>query len=195
MVRPRAVVRRAGLKVDAVRDGDGLVHRGPPCLKPGPRWPCPGEPTSATSRDHRSPRRRRVLIVIKGLDHGGAERLLVDVVAHRHKDLFDYEVAYVLESLNALVPNLEADGVIVHALGARGNGDLRWISAFRRLLVLGHYNLVHFQMPYTASLGRLVVFSLPRGRRPRLVQTEHVSSALALPFRGLSRVLMGREPV
>ena len=136
-----------------------------------------------------------MLIVIKGLDHGGAERLLVDVVAHRHKDLFDYEVAYVLDSLDALVPTLEADGVAVHALGAKGNGDLRWMTAFRRLLVRGDYDVVHFQMPYAASLGRLVVFSLPPGRRPRLVQTEHISwDIVALPFRGLSRVLMGRDP-
>jgi glycosyltransferase involved in cell wall biosynthesis len=136
-----------------------------------------------------------VLIVIKGLAHGGAERLLVDVVAHRHKDLFDYEVAYVLDSLDTLVPTLEADGVAVHALGAHRNGDLQWMAAFRRLLVAGDYDLVHFQMPYTATLGRLVVLSLPRGRRPRLLQTEHISwDVVALPFRGLSRLLMGREP-
>ena len=140
-------------------------------------------------------RRRRVLIVIKGLDHGGAERLLVDVVAHRNKDLFDYEVAYVLDALDALVPTLEADGVPVHALGATGNGDLRWMAAFRRLLVVGDYDLVHFHLPYTASFGRLVVLSLPRGGRPRLVQTEHISwDIVALPFRGLSPVLMGRRP-
>jgi glycosyltransferase involved in cell wall biosynthesis len=139
--------------------------------------------------------RRRVLVLIKGLEHGGAERLLVDVVAHRDRERFDYEVAYVLAPLDALVPSLEADGITVHSLGATGNGDVRWMSSLRRLLMAGHYDIVHFHMPYASALGRLVVLTMPRARRPRLVQTEHISwDIVALPFRALNRSLLGRRP-
>jgi glycosyltransferase involved in cell wall biosynthesis len=142
-----------------------------------------------------APRRRRVLVLIKGLEHGGAERLLVDVVAHRDKEKFDYEVAYVLASLDALAPSLEADHVTVHALGATGNSDVRWMGSLRRLLMAGDYDIVHFHMPYASALGRLVVLTMPRRRRPRLVQTEHISwDIVALPFRALNRSLMGRRP-
>ena len=151
--------------------------------------PPPGGPSEGARR------RRRVLLLIKGLEHGGAERLLVDVVAHRHRERFDYEVAYVLDSLDALVPTLKADGVTVHPLGATGNGDLRWMTALRRLLMAGDYDIVHFHMPYASALGRLVVLTMPRRRRPRLVQTEHISwDIVALPFRALNRSVMGRRP-
>src|ERR1700722_166649 len=48
--------------------------------------------------------RIRVLVAIKCLGFGGAERLLVDMVARGDRRAFDYEVAYVLSSENALAP-------------------------------------------------------------------------------------------
>ncbi len=47
----------------------------------------------------------RVLLVIKCLGYGGAERLLVDMVAAVDRGRFDYEVAYVLRDQDALVPS------------------------------------------------------------------------------------------
>ena len=114
-----------------------------------------------------------MLVAIKCLGFGGAERLLVDMVANGDTREFDYEVAYLLEAEDALVPTLTAGGTPVHALGARGNGDLRWMVRFRALLLAGRYDVVHFHLPYTAALGRLVVASLPRGVRPAIVYTEH----------------------
>lgn len=133
-------------------------------------------PSPAWENVLRSPgtrRRTRVLLLIKGLGAGGAERLLVDVVANRDRERFDYEVAYVIGSLDALVPDLAATGVRVHRLGARASWDLRWPSRLRRLLVRGSYDIVHSHLPYSAGFGRLVVRTLPRTRRPALVYTEH----------------------
>ena len=96
-----------------------------------------------------------MLLVIKCMGYGGAERLLVDLMAARDRDAFDYEFAYVLEAENALVPAIEASGVTVHCLGARHNGALRWTLRLRRLLVEGHFDIVHFHLPYAAALGRL----------------------------------------
>ena len=114
-----------------------------------------------------------MLLVIKCLGYGGAERLLVDMVAAGDSARCCYEVAYVLRHEDALVPTLVAGGTPVHPLGAAHNADLRWMVALRRLLVRGHYDVVHFHLPYAAALGQFVVASLPRSTRPGVVYTEH----------------------
>ncbi len=114
-----------------------------------------------------------MLLTIKGLGPGGAERLLADVVATGNVEDFEYEVAYVLDGEDALAPAIIAGGTPVHALGSTRNLDLRWMAAFRRLLLDGNFDIVHFHLPYTAALGRLVVATLPRGKRPVTIYTEH----------------------
>jgi glycosyltransferase involved in cell wall biosynthesis len=114
-----------------------------------------------------------VLLVIKCLGYGGAERLLVDMVAAGDPARVAYEVAYVLRAQNALVPAVEKAGIPVHALGATHNADLRWMRTLRHVLARGDYDVVHFHLPYAAALGQMVVTSLPRGARPGVVYTEH----------------------
>ncbi len=139
-------------------------------------------------------RRIRVLLVIKVLGHGGAERLLVDMVARRDADAFDYEVAYVLASEDGLVATIAADGTPVHPLGAQGNWDLRWIARLRALLVAGRYDVVHFHLPYTASLGRLGIATLPRAQRPAIVYTEHSAwDKMAVLVKALNRTTIGMD--
>ena len=114
-----------------------------------------------------------MLLVIKCLGYGGAERLLVDMVATVDRTRLNYEVAYVLRSQDALVPAIVAGGTPVHSLDAAHNADLRWTATLRRLLVTGRYDVVHFHLPYAAAFGQLVVASLPRSARPGVVYTEH----------------------
>jgi glycosyltransferase involved in cell wall biosynthesis len=140
----------------------------------------------------RAGRRPRVLHLIKCLGYGGAEQLMVDVAAHRDEESFDYEVAYILAAENGLVPFVAATGVTVHALGARGNADLRWMGALRRLLMHGDFDVVHFHLPYAAALGRLVALSLPPRRRPVLVYTEHsMWDRTTLVLRVVNRAAIG----
>jgi len=135
-----------------------------------------------------------VLLLIKCLGYGGAEQLLVDVVANRDADAFDYEVAYVLADENALVPAVEASGVIVHRLGARGNGDPSWLPVLRRLLLDGDYDIIHFHLPYAAALGRLVALTVPARRRPIFVYTDHnMWNKTVLPLRLVNRATIGRD--
>ena len=114
-----------------------------------------------------------MLLVIKCLGYGGAERLLVDMAATVDRQRFSYEVAYVLRQQDALVPAILAGGTPVHPLEAANNADLRWVVALRQLLVTGRYDVVHFHLPYAAAFGQLVVASLPRSSRPDVVYTEH----------------------
>jgi glycosyltransferase involved in cell wall biosynthesis len=118
-------------------------------------------------------RRIRVLVLVKGLGMGGAERLVVDLVTRGDRRRFEYEVAYVLEAQHALVHELEVAGVAVHGLGARASWDVRWLWGLRRLLLSGRFDIVHAHLPYSAAFGRIVARSLPRRRRPKLVYTEH----------------------
>ncbi len=135
-----------------------------------------------------------MLLVIKCLGYGGAERLIVDLVRARDAERFDYEVAYVLAGEDALVPAVAADGTPVHSLGARHNWDVGWTRAFRRLLRRGHYDVVHFHLPYAAAMGRLVIASLPRAQRPAVVYTEHsLWGETALPVRALNRATIGGD--
>lgn len=150
----------------------------------------PVEPGAA----HRSSRRTRVLVLIKCLGHGGAERLLVDMVRHRDRVAFDYEVAVVLANEVALVPEVRAAGVPVHELGATGNRDLSWTVRLRHLLQGGAYDVVHTHLPYAATLGRLVVATLPAGRRPAVVYTEHsMWDRMAIALRVANRLTVGLD--
>jgi len=138
--------------------------------------------------------RLRILVVIKCLGHGGAERLLVDTVASGDRTVFDYEVAYVLADKDGLVPTIRQAGTTVHALGATGNADLRWTTRLRSLLDRNSFDVVHFHLPYTAAIGRLVVATLPRSRRPVVVYTEHsLWNKTSVAIRVLNRAGIARD--
>jgi glycosyltransferase involved in cell wall biosynthesis len=125
----------------------------------------------------------RVLLVIKGLGPGGAERLLVSAAAALDPSAFEVEVAYVLPWKDALVPELEALGVTVHCLGGDDPRDPRWVLRLRRLLASQRYDVVHAHLPVAACAARLAGRSLGR-RRPLVVTTEHNAwSTYALPTR------------
>ncbi len=131
--------------------------------------------------------RIRVLWLIKGLGPGGAERLLTACAAVRDRDAFDYRAAYLLPWKDRLVPELEAQGVNVRCLDVHDERDVRWAARLRRLLLEQPVDIVHMHSPYAAGVARLVVRSLPRSTRPRLVSTEHNAwSTFAPPTRFLN---------
>ncbi len=115
----------------------------------------------------------RVLHLLKGLDAGGAERLVLDLCAVAARPRVAASVAGILAAHRALVPAFEAEGVPVHELGARSDVDLAWTVALRRLLLAEAPDVLHLHLPYPAVLGRLVTRSLPGPRRPVVVHTRH----------------------
>lgn len=128
--------------------------------------------------------RIRVLWLIKSLGPGGAEQLLVSVAKVRDRRRFSYEAAYLLPWKDTLVAPLETLGVPVRCLDAPGGYRLGWTRSLRALLATGRYDIVHCHSPYVAGPARLLVRSLPRRTRPRLVYTEHNNWATyALPTR------------
>ncbi len=150
-------------------------------------------PDAAVASGAGSPR-RRILVLIKCMGHGGAEELLVQMIRHRDRERFDYEVGYVLESEDALVPELEAAGVPVHSLGARSNRDLGWTLRLRALLLRGNFDVVHSHLPYATVFGRMVALTVPRRQRPALISTEHTPwNWLALTWKVLYRPTIGLD--
>ena len=119
------------------------------------------------------PDRIRVLWLIKGLGPGGAERLLTACAAVRDREAFDYRAAYLLPWKDHLVPELERLDVAVECLDVVDERDVRWARRLRSMLLRNPVDVVHAHSPYAAGIGRLVVRSLPRALRPRLVSTEH----------------------
>ncbi len=144
-----------------------------------------------------APRPLRVLLVIKCLGVGGAERLLVDTVTNGDPEACSYEVAYVLDAEHALAAELAGAGIPVTSLGARSNADLRWMWRLRALVEAGDFDVVHFHLPYTAALGRLVVATIRgtrRTRRPAIVYTEHsLWNRMAVAIKGLNRATIGLD--
>lgn len=115
----------------------------------------------------------RILLLVKGLGPGGAERLLVSQAATRDREAFTYRAAYLVPWKDHLVPELEALGVPVRCLDSRREWDLRWALRLRGLVRRDGIAVVHVHSPYVAAVTRLVLRTLPRRRRPALVSTEH----------------------
>ena len=96
---------------------------------------------------------KRVLQLIKGLDRGGAERLLVDMLHYRDAAAFDYEVAYLLPGSDAMVPAIEELDIPARCLEAgRGPG---WARRLKALVSEHSIDLVHVHSPFAAIGARL----------------------------------------
>src|SRR5688500_11652841 len=95
----------------------------------------------------------RVLLLIKGMGRGGAERLLVAIARELDRSRFEPEVAYLLPDRNSLVPELAHLGVPVHELGYGRTGA--WIPRLRRLVRDRRMQLVHAHSPVPAIGARL----------------------------------------
>lgn len=137
---------------------------------------------SASAREGRP----KVLVLIKGLGLGGAERLLVDSLPFLNREQFDYHVGYLLPWKHFLVWELEGAGIPVHCLGGASvvDGEVHrgrtgsWAAvtllpgALRRLLALQQrerFDLIQADLPVAGILARL----MGRWTAVPIVYTEH----------------------
>ncbi len=108
----------------------------------------------------------RVLIVIKGLGPGGAERLVVDQLKHGSEGI-EYELFVCKERVPNLLREVEELGLPIH-LGYRGRS---WLLSLRRIIAAGNFNAVHAHLPIAAVGARLAVRTVRP--RPKMIYTEH----------------------
>jgi glycosyltransferase involved in cell wall biosynthesis len=115
----------------------------------------------------------RVACLIKGLGPGGAERLVQAQVHERDRAHFQYQVVYLSPHKNALVAELEEDGVPVTCLAATGSADLSWVPRLRGLLRDTQVDVVHAHSPVAAAGARLALRTVSKSRRSKMMTTEH----------------------
>lgn len=130
--------------------------------------------------------RAKVVVLIKGLGIGGAERLISEAVAFWDRDRYDYQVAYLLPWKDQLVPEITQAGVRIDQLGNGRIGVKTW-RQLRAYLKEVRPDLVHAHLPSTGILARLA-------SRAPVIYTEHnVVSSYRQPTRLLNRVTYGRN--
>ena len=132
--------------------------------------------------------RPTILVLIKGLGIGGAERLIADGAAFWNREAYDYRVAYVLPWKDQVVGDLETLDVPVRCIGTDKGLRPGVIRNLRALLEEWDVDIIHVHSPAVAALARLV-----KGGR-RLVYTEHnVVGSYRLPTRIANRFTYPRN--
>jgi glycosyltransferase involved in cell wall biosynthesis len=117
-----------------------------------------------------SAERTRVLVLVKGLGVGGAERLLERAIPYLDRTRFDYRVAYLLPWKDALVPAFRAAGIPVYCLGYARTWDAGVLRRLAALLAREPVEVVHAHLPMAGILARL---ARTRARVRGVVYTEH----------------------
>jgi glycosyltransferase involved in cell wall biosynthesis len=115
-------------------------------------------------------RRIKVLIFIKSLGLGGAEKLLTLSLPHLNRERFEYEVGYLLSWRNAMVPEFEKAQIPVFCLNQRRPYDFRVVFQLANLLKERQVDIMHLHLPYAAVVGRLAA---RLAGRTAVVYTEH----------------------
>jgi glycosyltransferase involved in cell wall biosynthesis len=97
-----------------------------------------------------------ILWLVKGLDRGGAERLVTSMVPRVDRSRFAIEVAYVTPGADGFVEELAASGVRVSCLSASKAGSTGWPLQLRRLLRARGIRILHTHSPMPAALARVL---------------------------------------
>lgn len=118
-------------------------------------------------------RRVKVLLLIKTLDPGGAEKLVITQLAARTDARMPYQVAFVKSRMNRWEPRVRDQGVPVTDLRGDSALNLGWALRLRRLILSDAIDVVHSQSPSVACIARLIIRSIPRRKRPIHAYTEH----------------------
>ena len=120
----------------------------------------------------------RVLLVTKGLDLGGIERMVVDLALGLSAAGVDVEVAVVNSHRDRLAPTLDAHGITLHRLDGTDTIGLRAARRLADLVTDARFDVVHVHGPLPAVVARIAT----RGRR--MITTSHTPwGSLRLPTR------------
>lgn len=114
--------------------------------------------------------KRRILVLSKVLDLGGAERLLVDALPYLDREHFEYHFAYLMSKRDFLVPQFRACGFPVYCLGMHSNYHFPlMIPTLHGLQRRKGFDLLHAHLPLPGILARVI----GRVNKKPVVYTEH----------------------
>nr|WP_281720363.1 glycosyltransferase [Nitrosomonas nitrosa] len=98
----------------------------------------------------------RVLHLVKSLDRGGAEVLLVEMAQHLDPSRYSMSVGYFLPQRSMMVTSLEECGVGVHCFGSRTRGGMfASIPAVVREVTRVRPHIIHCHLPLAGVVGRV----------------------------------------
>lgn len=109
--------------------------------------------------------RKRILVLVKGLGLGGAEKLIAQSARVWDRESFEYRVAYLLPWKDQLVSEIQETGVRVTCVGWKGPWDVAGYVRLRRVVTAFSPDLIHTHLPAAGILAR----TLPGAH----VYTEH----------------------
>jgi glycosyltransferase involved in cell wall biosynthesis len=130
--------------------------------------------------------RKKVLWLIKGLNIGGAEKLLAMSLPFLDRDTFDYQVAYLFEDMRDLVPEFERQGIPIVCLNMKNTFDMRVIFKLVRLIQEREVDILHTHLPYSGIVGRIA--AIIAGVKA-IVSTEHSQIEMYHPITKLGSIL------
>jgi glycosyltransferase involved in cell wall biosynthesis len=131
-------------------------------------------------------RRWKVLWLIKGLEMGGAEKMLTMSLPYLDRDTFDYQVVCLFNHSKDLLPEFERHGIPVSCLNIEKPYDIRVIFKLLRLLREQQIDILHTHLPYSGIVGRLG--ALLAGTKV-IISTEHGLMESYHPLTRLGNIL------
>ncbi len=131
--------------------------------------------------------RSTVVVAIKGLGLGGAEKLIVEGSRFWDRTRFDYRVAYALPWKDQLVEPLREQDIEVRCFGSQRGMTPASALRFARLVRNLGASLVHAHLPSMGAVARLT-------SRVPVVYTEHnIAASYRRPARLANRVTYSRN--
>ncbi len=128
----------------------------------------------------------RILVLIKGLGIGGAERLIAESATFWDRSAYTYRVAYIVPWKDQLVPDLESQGIDVSCVGGARGGPVTSTIRLRSLVADWKPRLIHAHLPYSGILARFI--------GPPVVYTEHnMVDSYRWATRAINRMTYGRN--
>ena len=114
----------------------------------------------------------KILHVITGIDRGGAENHLAELVRHQRASGVAVSVAY-LRGTGYWTPGLKKLGAEVHDLGLKFYGDLKPLVGLRRILKATSFDLIHAHLPPAELYARLALLGTSATALPLIVSKHN----------------------
>ena len=112
----------------------------------------------------------KVLHIVKSLDRGGAEILLLETLKQHNTDRFEFFYIYFLSWKNKLVKEIEQQGGTVINLSSKNNIQILFqVFKLRKFIKNNGIQIIHCHLPWTGIVGRIVgkISKIP------VIYTEH----------------------
>jgi len=134
-----------------------------------------------------STQRPTVVVAIKGLGIGGAEKLIVEGARFWNRDRFDYQVAYALPWKDQLVEALSDQGIPVTCFGSSRGLTPASAVRFSKLVKHAGAEIVHAHLPSMGAVARV-------STRTPVIYTEHnIASSYRKPVQLVNRLTYSRN--